>query len=100
MLVDLIVKCLAENRTILVVRGMGRLRLGLVKPKMKVIEKMEASPVEHRLAVRLAIGAKKHGGAKDALKTLPKPAISLTIFEKTEKIENLGCGPEAHDQAA
>jgi hypothetical protein len=100
MLVDLIVKGFAENGAILVVRGMGWLGSGLVKPKMKVIKKMKASPVEHQLATRFVIGSEKHGGAKDALKTFHKPAISLAIFEETEKVENLGWGPEAHDPAA
>ncbi|MGA2075106.1 MAG: hypothetical protein ABSH52_16570 [Terriglobia bacterium] len=67
---------------------------------MKVIKKMKSSSVEHQLAIRFVIGAKKHGGAKDALKTFHKPAISLAIFEETEKIENLGSGPKANDPAA
>jgi hypothetical protein len=67
---------------------------------MKVIKKMKASPVEHQLAIRSVIGAKEHGGAKDALITFHEAAISLAIFEETEKIENLGSGAEAHDPAA
>ena len=61
---------------------------------------MEASPVEHQLAVRFVVSSKEHGGAKDPLKTFHKAAISLAVFEEAEEIENLGRGPEAHDPAA
>jgi hypothetical protein len=67
---------------------------------MKVIKKMKSSPVEHQLAIRFVISAKKHGGAKDALKTFHKTAIPFTVFEEVEEIENLGGGPEAHHAAA
>jgi len=61
---------------------------------------MKSRPVEHQLPVRFVVSSKKHCCAKDALKTFHKTAISLTVFKETEEIENLGCGPEAHDPAA
>ena len=61
---------------------------------------MKPSKVEHQFAVRLVVGSKKHGRAKNSLKTFDKTAVSLAVFEEAEEIENLGRGPEAHDPAA
>src|ERR1035437_6846420 len=64
------------------------------------IKKMKSRRVEHQLAVRFVVSTKEHGGAKNALKTFDKAAISLAVFEQAEKVEDVGCGSETDDPAA
>ena len=98
--VDFFVKRVAENDDVLIVGGSTWLCFTLVKPKVKVVKKMEPGPVEDQLALGFVVGSKECRSGKDSLETLHDAAIPLAVFEEVKKVEHLGGSAKPHNPAA
>jgi hypothetical protein len=66
---------------------------------MKLIEEVQARPVEQLAGVRLIFRAEEDGRGKNALKALDHAAVVTAVLGKPEEIEHLSGAAEVHGPA-
>ena len=85
-LIDLLIKRLAERNRVFwgIVRARGL--IAVVEPKSNPIKKMKTCPISDGVSIRLIVGGKEDGRCEDPLEALHDAAVMATVFGKTEEV--------------
>jgi hypothetical protein len=99
-LVDFSVKGLAEGNHVVEVRRRFKRRFAVrLEPEVEAIKKVESTPIDYTVPLRVIFGAEEDGGAEEALKALHHPAVMIAIGWELEEGQHLGGALKLHDAA-
>src|SRR5215469_10660418 len=88
-LIDLLVKRLAERDSVFRGFAAGRGLIHGVEPKSKAVEEVETRPVGDAVSSRLIVCAKENGSREDPLESQHEAPVMAAVFRESEEVQNL-----------